>query len=126
PKSRDRILNVQPAPIASDPAVKYDFDIVYVRAPRHGDDRPIAWTEVFSPLRAEPGSDLVLLHPDGSEEVLLAAGDDAITDPFVSFDGQSVYFARIHNVQKPGNPRLTSQSADVFKIHVKTRKMVQL
>src|SRR5262249_6269727 len=60
-----------PKPIASDPAVKYDYDIVYVRAPRRGDSQQIAWAEVFAPLRAEPGSDLVLLHPDGSEDVLV-------------------------------------------------------
>src|SRR5262249_39589181 len=57
-----RPLNVEPPPIAKEPAVRYDYDIVYVRAPRHGDDQQIAWTEVFSPLRAEPGSDLMLLH----------------------------------------------------------------
>src|SRR5438874_1057876 len=76
-----RVLNVNPAPIATDKSVKYDYDIVYVRAPRHGDDKSITWTEVFSPLRAEPGSDLMLLHPDGSEEVLIEAGNDAIADP---------------------------------------------
>ncbi len=124
--SKDRVLNVHPMPIARDGSVKYDYDIVYVRAPRKGDDRQIAWTEVFRPDRAEPGSDLMLLHPDGSEEVLVAAGDDAITDPFVSFDGQSVYYARFRNVKKPGSTALTSVSSDLFKIHVSTRKVVQL
>jgi hypothetical protein len=126
PDKKPRPLNVEPRPVATDAAVKYDFDIVYVRAPRKGDDKQIAWTEVFSPLRAEPGSDLVLLHPDGKEEVLVAAGDDAVTDPFVSFDGESVYYARIHNVKQPGSPKPTSESADIFKIHVKSRKVEQL
>src|SRR5689334_22918674 len=54
-------LNVKPASIATDSSVKYDFDIIYVRAPRKGDGKQIAWTEVFNPLRAEPGSDLMLL-----------------------------------------------------------------
>ena len=121
-----RTLNINPRPIATDKAVKYDYDIVYVRAPRKGDNKQIAWAEVFAPLRAEPGSDLMLLHPDGSEEVLVAAGDDTIADPYVSFDGASVYFARIRNVRRPGSPKLVSESADIFKIHVKTRKVVQL
>lgn len=125
-KPKDQPVNVNPAPITTDPSVRYDYDIVYVRAPRKGDNQPIAWTEVFSPLRAEPHSDLMLLHSDGSEEVLVAAGDDAITDPFVSFDGASVYYARFHNVQKPGAAKLTAESADIFKIHVKTRQVVQL
>jgi hypothetical protein len=119
-------LNVNPAPIVSDKTVQYDYDIVYVRAPRKGDDRQIAWTEVFSPLRGEPGSDLVLLHPDGREEVLVAAGDDAVTDPFVSFDGEWVDYVRIRNVKRPGSDRPVSESSDVYKIHVKTRKVVRL
>jgi len=121
-----KILDVQPRSITADRSVKYDFDIVYVRAPRRGNDEGIAWTEVFSPLRGEPGSDLVLLHPDGSEEVLVIAGDDTITDPFVSFDGRSVYFARIRNLHQPGTDKLVSHSADLFKIHVATRTVVQL
>src|SRR5438477_11443908 len=91
-----RKLDAYPKPIAGDPAVKYDYDIVYVRAPRYGDGQQIVWAEVFNPLRAEPGSDLVLLHPDGREEVLVEARNDAIADPIVSFDGEWVFFARFH------------------------------
>jgi hypothetical protein len=123
---KSRVLQVDPPQLSQDSAVKYDYDIVYVRAPRKGEDRPIAWTEVFSPLRAEPGSDLMLLHPDGSEEILVAAGDDAITDPFVSFDGESVYYARFHNVKKPGSDKPVSVSSDIFKIHAKSKNIVQL
>jgi len=126
PEKKARTFNVNPPSIVTDSSVKYDYDIVYVRAPRRGDDKQIAWTEVFNPIRAEPGSDLMLLHPDGSEEVLVAAGDDAVTDPFVSLDGESVYYARIHNVKRPGSDRPASESADIFMIHVKTRKVIQL
>jgi hypothetical protein len=123
---KQRVLNVTPPHASTDTSVKYDYDIVYVRAPRKGDDKQIAWAEVFSPLRGEPGSDLMLLHADGKEEVLVEAGDDAIADPFVSFDGESVYYARFHNVRKPGSDRPTSESADIFRIHAKTRKVVRL
>src|SRR5262249_48198556 len=61
-----------------------------------------------------------------SEDVLVSAGEDAITDPFVSLDGESVYFARIHNVKRPGSEKPVSESADIFKIHVKNRKITQL
>jgi hypothetical protein len=125
-EKKSRPLNVNPSPIASDSSVKYDYDIVYVRAPHRSDGKQIAWAEVFSPLRAEPSSDLVLLHPDGSEEVLVAAGDDTIADPVVSFDGASVYFARIRNERKQGNPPFTSKSSDLFKIDVKSGKVTQL
>ena len=41
----------------------------------------------------DPGSDLMLLHPDGTEEVLVAGGDGSVTDPFISFDGEWVYYS---------------------------------
>jgi hypothetical protein len=120
------LRSVTPLPITKDKSVKYDFDIVYVRAPRKGDDRLIGWAEVINPLRNEPGSDLVLLHPDGTEEVLVEAGDDAVADPFVSFDGEWVYYALFRNVMDPGIGRSVSRSSDVYKIRVKTREVVQL
>ena len=84
PKEKEKLylapLRVEPRPIAQDASVKYDYDIVYVRAPRKGDDKGIAWTEVFSPLRGEPGSDLMLLHPDGKEEVLVAENEGLPTN----------------------------------------------
>ena len=48
-----------------------DYDVVYVRQPRYGDTTSTIWPEVFHPARAEPGADLMLLHPDGSEDVLV-------------------------------------------------------
>jgi hypothetical protein len=125
-EKKPRALNAQPRPISTDSSVQYDYDIVYVRAPRGGDDKSITWAEVVSPIRGEPGSDLMLLHPDGREEALVEAGNDAIADPFVSFDGEWVYYARFRNTKRPGAPNLVSVSSDIFKIHVKSRKIVQL
>jgi len=76
-----------PAP----PQAYGSYDIVYVRQPRYGDTTETTWPEVFHPARIEPGADLMLLHPDGSEEVLVAGGNGAVTDPFVSFDARCVY-----------------------------------
>ena len=59
-------INVEPKPVASDPAVKLDFDIVYVRMPRKGDGVGTNWTEISNPVFMDPGADLMLLHPDGS------------------------------------------------------------
>jgi hypothetical protein len=114
-------LNVPP--IASDKSVRYDYDIVYVRAPRYGDGGKTTWTEVSHPHKMDPGADLMLLHPDGSEELLVEGGKGSVTDPMVSFDGQWVYFALFHD--------LTSKQdrvggSDIYKIHVKTRKLVRL
>ncbi|HRE28507.1 MAG TPA: hypothetical protein PK954_17820, partial [Anaerolineales bacterium] len=82
-------LNAQPA--LSAPGVSYD--IVYIRQPRKGDATHTVWPEVFHPGTIEPGSDLMLLHPDGREEVLVDTTNGAVTDPFISFDGQYVFYS---------------------------------
>jgi hypothetical protein len=122
PAEKDRFpapLSISPPNIATDRAVKYDYDIVYVRAPRKGDGRS-KWAEVGDPRTMEPGADLVLLHPDGKEEVLVPVkGGESIADPYVSFDGQWVYYARFHDVRK-------HKGSDLYKIHVPSRRTVQL
>ena len=76
-----------------------DYDIVYVRAPRFGDEKPTHWAEVMNPWRSTPaGSDV--LHPDGSEELLGGGRSRRVADPFVSFDGQWVYYAKFHDQSK--------------------------
>src|SRR5439155_1346076 len=42
----------------------------------------------------------------------------SIMDPYVSFDGQTVYYAKFIDPQHTG--------ADIYKIHVPTRKLVRL
>src|SRR5438105_15629133 len=93
-------INVKVPPIAGDKTVKYDYDIVYVRAPRRGDKGRTIWTEIAHPALMDAGADLMLLHPDGSEELLIAGGEDgSVTDPMVSFDGESVYYAHIRGLK---------------------------
>jgi hypothetical protein len=106
--------------VRSDETVKYDFPIVYVRAPRRSPDGKSRWAEVGGPRTMEPGADLVILFPDGKEEVLVAVNDkESIADPFVSFDGKSVYFAKFHDA-------LGHKGSDIYRVHVPTRKVVQL
>src|SRR5688572_21703989 len=70
-------LDITPKPIASDPSVRYDYDIVYVRARRAGDKiHKRFYTDIAAPVTLEPGADLMLLHPDGSEDLLVTGGDD--------------------------------------------------
>jgi hypothetical protein len=111
-------LNVNPPALATDPAIKYDYDIVYVRAPRHGEEKRGKWADFSDPTRMEPGADLMLLHPDGSEEVLVGGKDGSIMDPYVSFDGQWVFYAKFIDANHTG--------ADIFKLHLPTRKIVRL
>src|SRR3954447_313223 len=113
-----------PKPIATDRSVKLDYDIVYVRAPRFvpgrdGKPRPSAWPEIAHPTNIDAGYDLMLLHPDGSEEVLVAGGEGSIADPFVSFDAEWVYYAHFY-LGKRGT------GSDIYKVHVKSKKIVRL
>jgi hypothetical protein len=109
---RDR-YNMDPLHFSKDPNVKIDYDIVYVRAPLG----KYVWPDVGAPTLVEPGADLMLLHPDGRQEVLVEGGNKgSIADPFVSFDGESVYYALFY----------ASEGADIYKIHVPTRRVVRL
>src|SRR5262245_6475505 len=120
-------LNVNPPPISADKSVKYDYDIVYVRARRAGDTvHKRFYTDIASPVALEPGADLMLLHPDGSEELLVEGGEGAVTDPVVSFDGQSVYYTYIHTLKGAGQFQAPAQGADIYKIHVPSRKITRL
>src|SRR5262245_38662658 len=117
-------LDPVPKPLKSDPSIKLDYDIVYVRAPRFvlgkdGKQRPSAWPEIAHPTNINPGYDLMLLHPDGSDEVLVAGGAGSIADPFVSFDAEWVYYSHFYL----GN---LGTGSDIYKVHVKSRKIVRL
>ena len=116
------------APAAQAAAVPYD--IVYVRAPRAGDDTFVRLPDVFFPTAMPAGSDLMLLRADGTEDVLFAAGNGAVLDPMVSFDAQWVYFSYIPDATTATgiNPQrgLAYGGADIYKIHVATRKIVRL
>ncbi len=105
------------------------YDIVYVRQPRFGDNTNTTWPEVFHPAATDPGADLMLLHVDGTEEVLVAGGNGAVTDPFVSFDGQWVYYSLFHDMRPQAinyQRGLPYAGADIFRIHVITREIQQL
>src|SRR5262245_43348813 len=120
-----RPLRVDPAPIASDKSIQYDYDIVYVRAPRTAKDRSgkerlaMVWPDASEPFNMHASTDLMLLHPDGSDELLVAGAPGAIADPYVSFDAQWVYYTHFHDLTGRGG-------ADVFKVHVQSRKVVRL
>src|SRR5260370_37855501 len=86
-------ININVPHISTDKTMKYDYDIVYVRTPRQGDKARSLWTEIAHPAIMDAGGDLMLLHPDGSEEVLVNGREDgSVTHPYVSFDGDWALF----------------------------------
>ena len=119
-------INISPKPVASDASVKLDYDIVYVRAPRKGDAVGTNWPEISNPVFMDAGADLMLLHPDGSEELLVKGGVGAVTDPMVSFDGEWVYYSLFHDLKGASASQGPAAGADIYKIHVKSKKIVQL
>lgn len=111
-----------------------DYDIIYVRVPRPGDNQNSFWPDAITPLVTDPGADLVLLHPNGSEEVLFAAGSNgAVIDPTVSFDATSVVFSYLPNVRNVNPQRgvnsekaLSYDGADIYRIDLSTRAVTRL
>lgn len=122
-----------PPPLATDDSVQFDYPIVYVRVPR---PYPAEYAGINHLNQAglhqtnPPGAELRLLHPDGRDESLVPVKDqESITDPTVSFDGKWVYFAKFHHMAKgeAHMSKLRSRAgADLFKVHVATRKLVRL
>jgi hypothetical protein len=126
-------LRLTPPDVSADKTVKYDYDVVYVRLPRKGCrassdskkfESPI-WAQAGVPLQMHPGADLMLLHPDGKEEVLVEAGKGSVTDPFVSFNGEWVYYSHFHDLTNYRHGFVPS-AADIYRVHVKTKKVVRL
>jgi len=127
-----------PQPVAYCTPQLVNYDIVYVRAPRFGDNTDTTWPEVTRPLNADPGSDLRLLHPNCTEEVLFplpqhqalvdgTIGDGAVLDPNISFDGQWVVFAYIHDQTDINTQRnLSRKGADIYRLNLLTRQTVRL
>ncbi len=120
-------IDVTVPPIATDKTIRYDYDIVYVRAPRAGDKvHKRFFTDFSSPVTLEPGADLMLLHPDGREELLVQGGAGSVTDPVVSLDGRSVYYTLIHDLKNYSQWNPPRAGADIYKINLTTRKIVRL
>ena len=120
-------LDVNIPHVSTDPTVKVDYDIVYVRADRAGDKvHKRFYTDFSQPVTMEPGADLMLLHPDGSEEVLVDGGKGSVTDPVISLDGESVYYSYLYDLEKHSQWSPPKAGADIFKLNLKTRKIVKL
>jgi hypothetical protein len=118
-------FNIVVPKVSMDPSIKYDYDIVYVRTPRKGNaPHSSRWADASLPLNVDADGDLMVLHPDGSEERLVAGGKGSVTDPYVSFDSEWVFYSQFEDLKD--RTSLRGAAADIYKIHVKTRKVVRL
>jgi hypothetical protein len=73
-----------------------DVDIVYVRYPNETVAQPfISIPQGENAYDIAAGADLMLLRKDGSERVLVDCTVCSVMDPFISFDGNTVYYSLI-------------------------------
>ena len=111
-------------------AAALNYDLVYVRQPRFGDQTNTIWPDVFHPAQLDAGADLMLLHTNGSEEVLVAGGNGSVTDPFVSFDAQWCYYAYFPDLRPSAlnyqRAYLPYAGCDIYRIHLQTRAVQRL
>src|SRR5262245_25895993 len=136
----------QATPVSNCTANVVNYDLVYVRAPRYGDNRNTVWLDTVRPLVPDPSADLRLLHPNCTEELLFprpehrvlvdaALGHGSVSDPNVSFDGGWVIFTYYHD-QTDVNPQrcadssgtgcLSYKGADLYRLNLATRQVVRL
>lgn len=124
------ILPAQSSPPTAIPsALGIDYDIVVCRAPVANAQFRNAFPDAanFS-LYMPRGTDLFLIHPDGSEELLYSPGPNgACADPVVSFDGKWVYFTKFDDPQNINTQRgVTFSPVHIMKVNVVTKAVVQL
>ncbi len=93
------------------------FDIVYVRYPDPGEGVFVNIPQGEKPYRLAEGADLVLLKPDGSEIILVDCAECSVMDPFISYDGKTVYYSYNEKVESPNRFGDPYQSW-IFKIRL--------
>ncbi len=109
--------------------VGINYDLVAVKMPMPPDPIDTDFQDAFNnSVFIGAGAELVLIHPDGSEEVLFSAGPQAsVVDPSVSYDGRTVYFSLFEDPRNRNPQRLLSlRPAHIWKINVATRRATQL
>jgi len=94
-----------------------DFDIVYVRYRRDGSQK-VNFPDGEQPYTIQDGADLVLRHPDGSEEILVNCDSCSVLDPVISFDGNVVYYAKMNNMQPGRDWRAETANSFIYKMRL--------
>jgi len=105
------------------------YSIIYVRYPRRGDTAIVTIPDGENPYAIEPGADLMLLYPDGTEDVLVdcrtfaepaGAGQvgNSVQDPVVSLDGRTVYYSKYVGLQNGKPWEINPANCFLFKMRL--------
>ena len=106
-----------------------NYPIVACRMPTAGNENRDAFPDARNySLYVGRGTQLILLHPDGSEELLYDPGPNgACVDPIVTHDGQAILFTRFIDPENFNTQRNLSWSpAHIMQIDLQTRVVTQL
>jgi hypothetical protein len=103
-------LYVQANPLA--------YDVIYVRYPATDPaDDFVSIPQGEHTYDIAAGADLLLLKADGSEIILLDCMTCSVMDPYISYDGNTVYFSLIMDINGDLKSRRASASW-IYKIHL--------
>ena len=98
------------------------FDLIYVRYPIAeipdvaSPAGRISIPAGETPYSIRPGADLMLLRKDGTETALVDCTECSAMDPFISYDGKTVYYALYDKVIN--NPYGDEYASWIYKIHL--------
>lgn len=101
-----------------------DYDIIYVRYPLGDQSDPnnptfLAMPQGEKAYAIDAGADLVLLKPDGTEEILVDCGTTcSVYDPFISYDATTVYYTLIDQFDEFPQSANALTRGLLYKIHL--------
>jgi hypothetical protein len=88
------------------------YDIIYVRYPAEDPgDKFVSIPQGEKPYDIAAGADLMLLKQDGSETILVDCTVCSVMDPFISYDGKTVYYSFIEKAEN-------KSASWIYKIHL--------
>jgi len=89
-----------------------DYDILYVRYPATNPKGLfVSIPQGEKPYDIAAGSDLILLHPDGTEDIVVDCSKCSVMDPFISYDGKWAYYSLIEEAKK-------SSASWIYKVNL--------
>lgn len=96
------------------------YDIVYVRYPGTDPDGKdfITIPQGESAYAIAQGADLMLLKPNGTQEVIVDCTTCSVMDPYLSYDATTVYYSKIVNIDTATETDNADSAGYIFKVNI--------